>query len=346
MKITMLGTSGSGKTVYMSAMSELFFNSAINGYSISNREDESQENNYNNATFVNRGFDKINSLYRYGKFPDGTSSSIVMPLELRYKGKKVINVDWIDYRGGALKELANGIQNERNAEIFATLLASDVILVFVDSAILKVSKNQFATRSLVGANEISQLLSMVTSKKQIDVVFILSKADSSIIDIKEDYNKLKETIGCIYSKFLTENNKEIADYPVIPVGAIGCGNVDTSYEWKDTNTGKALIFNNKISSFETMAPFNVAASFATALLKCLSSKQNALSSEVDAVVSELDALQKKFGVVKNLIDLLFNGSKKREHIYDLKRIIMDNETEIRLLKEHKERLEKIIESNS
>lgn len=338
MKITMLGTSGSGKTVYMSAMSELFFNGDCEGYTIANRED-----NYNGTTFINKGFDKINTLYQYGRFPAGTSASVVMPLELRFKGESVIDIDWIDYRGGAIKELAVGIENAQNAEILAALIASDVIMVFIDAAVLKVCSNDIIARSQVGANEISQLLSMVAKKKHIDVMFLLSKIDSSIINFSKDYPAMKSRLQKIYSRFFTETNTDISEYSVIPVGAVGYGNVKTNYRWQSDNEGgKTLIFENVISDFGNMNTVNIASSFANALLKSLDSETKKLNTSASQLANELKILRENFGPVKNLLDILFNKSKRREHIYDLEYIILENRGEITRLSSHRTQLEKII----
>ena len=345
MKITMLGSSGSGKTVYMSAMSELFYNGSVNGYALYNRTSETTEDNYVSTTFINKKFDNINTLYRDGYFPEGTSSSAIMPLELRYNREHILPIDWIDYRGGALKELANGDLNETNAEIYATLLASDVILIFIDAVVLKVIDNPIILRSKVGANEISQILNMVTAKKHINVIFLLSKADASIIDLKNDYATLKEKVGNIYSRFLVSNNTNISDYHVIPVGALGHGNVKTSYNWQDEDNGKVLVLQNTISNYDTMTPFNVASSFSTALLLCLENERTRLNDELLSVSEELQHLQNRFGIVKNLCDILFNRSRRREHIFDLNRIIMENSNEIMNLDIHKNNLQKIAESN-
>lgn len=341
MKITMLGTSGSGKTVYMSAMSELFFNGEFGGYRIANRD-----NNYESNTFVNKGFDKINTLYQYGRFPAGTSSSIVMPLELRYNGERLIDIDWIDYRGGAIKELANGIENSQNAEILAALIASDVVLVFVDAAVLKVCKNNITVRSRVGANEISQLLSMVNQIKHIDIIFLLSKSDSSIIDIRRDYAEMKTKVGQIYSRFFYDTNTNISQYPVIPVGSLGCGNVETTYSWKsDGEGGQVLVFNNKITNFENLRTMNIASSFATALLKCLNSEKNNLNTQAGQLAKELRKLKENFGPVKNLIDILFNNSRKREYIFNIEQIILDSREEVLKLSPHSDLLERISSSS-
>lgn len=337
MKITMLGTSGSGKTVYMSAMSELFYNGEINGYTIGNRN-----NNYDSNAFINKGFDEINTLYQNGRFPYGTSSSIIMQLELNYRGQHIIDIDWIDYRGGAIKELANGVDNPQNAEILAALIASDVVMVFIDAAVLKVCNNNMIARSRVGANEISQLLSLVTKKKHINVIFLLSKADSSIINIKSDLSGLKSRVAKIYSRFLADTNTNISQYPIIPVGALGYGNVKTTYQRLDDGSGgQVLVFKNTITNYDNMYTINIASSFATALLCCLESESNKLNTDALRLAQELENLRKNFGPVKNLLDILFNKSKKREYIFDIEQAILANRAEVMKLKPHKVQLEQI-----
>lgn len=265
-----------------------------------------------------------------------------MPLELRYRGKKVIDIDWIDYRGGAIKELALGDRNDQNAEIYATLIASDIIMVFVDAAVLKVCKNDTVARSKVGAIEISQVLNWVAQKRHIDVVFLLSKADSSIINISRDYEFLKTRIEKIYSRFLVETGNNISQYPVIPIGAVGYGNVNTSYKWySDDEGGQVLVFENIISNVENLDTFNIASSFATVLLKCLESEIGQLNTNARKLEKELRGLTEKFGLAKNIIDILFNKSFHREKIYDLEQKIIDNRREILNLEPHKANLEHI-----
>lgn len=171
MKITMLGTTGSGKTVYMSAMGELFFHSTLKGYRIGNRQYDRED--VADDSFAYRGFEEIGSLYGDGTFPYGTTSSMIMPLELRYKGEHVIDIDWIDYRGQAIAELARHNIQSSNEEVHTTLLASDVIMVFVDAAILKATKNDMTARKRTGANAISELLMRVHKDKQFDIIYNL-----------------------------------------------------------------------------------------------------------------------------------------------------------------------------
>lgn len=337
MKITMLGTSGSGKTVYMSAMSELFFNSGVENFRIRNRD-----LSYKSAAFVNLNFERINTLYQFGEFPPGTSDSVVMPLELTYKNNKILEIDWIDYRGGAIKEIALGDETPKNSEVFAALIASDIVMVFVDAAKLKICRNDITARSLVGANEISQLLSLVIQSKHIDVIFLLTKIDSSIINLKRDYNMLKGRVAKIYSRFLIETNTNISSYTIMPIGAVGYGNVITSYNWTENDGKKNLNINHKIVNFENMYTINIASSFAIALLRCLISETKRLNTKADKLAEELEYLRERFGPVRNLLDLLFNNSKTRRYKFELEDMILESRKEVRELYRYKDQLNKII----
>lgn len=340
MKITMLGASGSGKTVYMSAMSELFFNGQVNGYMLKNRG-----SNYESRAFIFKGFDDINTLYSNGRFPEGTTSAVLMPLALIYNNQKILDIDWIDYRGGALKELASGIANPENTELFATLICSDVVLVFVDATVLKVCDNNMTARSLVGANEISQILSLVSHKKHIDVIFLLSKSDSDIINIETDKVFLKEKINTIYSRFFAETNTSVENYRLIPIGAVGCGNIKTTYKWEwDDLGGRTLVFKHDIKNYAGMCPMHIASSFADALLKCLYSEDKNLNTRVSELEKEINLLRQNFGPVKNVIDILFFHSQKRGHIFNLKESIIESRRQIAGLDSHRLRLESIASS--
>lgn len=337
MKITMLGASGSGKTVYMSAMSELFFNGQVNGYMLQNRGYK-----YESRAFVFKSFAEINTLYSNGRFPEGTVSTVIMPLTLIYHGQKILDIDWIDYRGGDLKQLASGTENSDNKQLFATLISSDVVLVFVDATILKVCDNNMTARSMVGANEISQILSLVYHKKHIDVIFLLSKSDSDIINIGTDSSFFKTKINNIYSRFFTETNTSVENYPLITIGAVGCGNIKTTYTWeKDDLGGRKLMFKNDIKNYGGMCPMHIASSFAEALLKCLHSEERNLNMRASELAKELNSLRQNFGPVKNVIDILFNHSGKREYIFDLEESIIESRRQIAGLEPHRLRLENI-----
>lgn len=336
MKVTMLGTSGSGKTVYMSAMSQLLFHGRINGYGLKSRDNTPEGN-----AFTNIHIEDINSLYESGKFPSGTSKNTLMALELVRNGEHIMDIDWIDYRGGAIKDIILGNVTQENSEVRATLLASDVIMVFVDSSILKATPNDIFVRSRVGANYISQLLSYIVERKHVNIMFLLSKADSSNVNIKQDLAELTERIERIYSRFFSDTCTDISQYPVIPVGAVGIGNVKSSQTWESNNNGTQLISKHEIIAFSNMNTYKIAASFAKALLLCLDSEINRKNTETPLLAKELENLTKDFGPAKNAIDMLFFGSQRRGRIHDLKQMIEENRNEIRRLQPHRANLQRI-----
>ena len=341
MKITMLGTTGSGKTVYMSAMSELFFNSDFEGYKLTNRD-----SSIDSSAFVFSGFHEINSLYDDGTFPYGTTSSIIMPLEFKYGDDHVIDIDWIDYRGQAITELAKGADNPENAGVLATLLASDVVIVFVDAVILKATNSIITARKRVGANEISQILSRVHKEKHFDLMFLLTKTDSDTIALEDDLPYLTGRVGELYSSFLSETGTNIQQYFVIPVGALGKGNVKSTRTEISTDRGGKLIKyeHTVLVPADELKPFNIASSFARALLLALESETKNKNTSVRIISEKLDTLRENFGPIRNLIDILF-GSKKRIEINELERKLRESQAEIRALKPHRAMLERIARSS-
>ena len=306
-------------------------------YTLENRGDD-----FKSSTFVAKTIAKTNTLYTSGSFPLGTATSVLMPLELRYRGKSILDIDWIDYRGKALDELVMGVENEQTAEIKATLLASDVIMVFVDAAVLKACRNVSIARATVGANTISRLLNLVLKTKHLDIMFLLAKIDSSTIDIKRDFQMLKSKVEQIYSHFFTNTNTGIDDYCVLAVGALGVGNVETTHEWvPKAQGGQHLVSRHTIKNHQDLEPVGVAASFAKALLKCLDSEISNLNTAASKLAKELNILKNNFGPIKNLLDILFNNSKKREHIYDVEQKILESRNQVLNLKPHRTNLEKI-----
>ena len=126
MKITMLGTSGSGKTTYLSALLGILYDGAIDGFHITPCDTTDAE--------INRQIEEINTLYRDGKFPDGTADDIRnLSLSLCKNQFKLVDFDFIDYRGGALEEIAKDENSSKTQDLTTALLASDVALVFIDA---------------------------------------------------------------------------------------------------------------------------------------------------------------------------------------------------------------------
>lgn len=110
--------------------------------------------------------------------------------------------------------------------------------------------------------------------------------------------------------------------------------------------GKELkIQHNIIVGADELEPLNIASSFAQALLLSLYRERNNLNTSVTELAKKLDELQNDFGPVKNIIDILFFSSKRRQGINSLQVEIEKNRSEIRNLFSHEERLLSIANSS-
>jgi hypothetical protein len=202
MKIATLGISGSGKSTYTSGMAMKFYfgQANVNGYHIQDRTVEDEED----FGYEYRSFGALNTIIEKKEFPPSNPSTTRLRLML-YKGEEpILPIDWIDYRGGVLREFARNEVQEKDKQLYADLLDSSVIIVFTDAVLLKAlmdkGANSITITPDIGANVISKVLRNVQKFRKSNglgtrVMFILSKFDSSTIDQKRTFQNLRECLG-------------------------------------------------------------------------------------------------------------------------------------------------------
>lgn len=339
MKITMLGNSGSGKTSYLSVIGDLFYHSSVDGFFLSDRAYES------NTGFAFRSFDSIGTL-SLGEFPDGTFGNTVIPVTLKHDGKEIIDIDLIDYRGGAIDSIAKHehVQGD-DLEVEAILLGSDAILVFVDAAMLiKCERNLAMARRELGVDAITELLSRVLRHtKRINLIFLLTKCDSSTIVPDKDFERLVSLIPDLYNRFHSEARRK--NFPVIPVGTVGINNVNTvCSEKKNTGSKISISFSQDIIDPFAMNAFGVKESFALALLNCIKIYSNETEDEIRENSARLNELRNMSGL-ENVCDLIFNNSSKRKERFNIDRFIRDKKMELERLEPYQLLLGKIASEN-
>ncbi len=126
-KVTMLGDSGSGKTVFMSSMYARL-REGHRGIAIKA---------INDNVDLELG-DTMERLYLYNKWPPGTDlSQKKYDFELLVSGHTVARVDWVDYRGGALLEEP---ESEGGKALAQRLHESHAIIWMVDMTRLTSTK--------------------------------------------------------------------------------------------------------------------------------------------------------------------------------------------------------------
>ncbi|GHV05304.1 hypothetical protein FACS1894217_01950 [Clostridia bacterium] len=296
MRVTMLGLSGSGKTTYMSAMSEAFYFARPKGFGLKEREGS-----------LYSIFQGKNSLYNSGEFPAGTNATTNMSLELLHEQTKLVDIDWIDYRGDAVVETARDGTDEDC--IKATLMVSDIILVFADAVLLNQFKSNIRdARTVIGANDIIRLLIDLKNggnSRNPRIIFLLTKVDSDTVK-RDEIASLTRFVYQIYEKFFIDTFTPISLCPVFPVGACGFGKVTTT-PVAATDRNQIPRYDNQVPSRWGLSPINITSSFAAALLLCLEKEMVESIADSLTVESELEKLRKKNNVVRHFIDKLLFG---------------------------------------
>ena len=119
MKIVMLGHTGVGKTTYMASLYGILQN-PINGFTL--RAQSTQDHA------------QLMDLYHqihYGTYPEATMQRGQYDFLLRYEGKTAYPFTWVDYRGGALRELRDSFETQ---QLMQELKEAEGIVMFCDAA--------------------------------------------------------------------------------------------------------------------------------------------------------------------------------------------------------------------
>lgn len=335
MKITMLGTVASGKTTYLSAMLGIFYESAIDGFNVR------PFNNTSDSAVV-REIETINTLYRAGEFPVATADDIrTLSLSLYKYSDKLVDFDFIDYRGGALEDIAKD-ENVENVDILSTaILASDVVLVFVDAIILKECKNDVVARRQLGVLPITTVILRAKkeakeSQKKINVVFVLTKVDASTIN-PEEIPGLKSRVKNIYANIYAQFGDESRNFKILETAAVGNGKVKTTAKWKNAKVEVKNTITTETLDYE---PINIASVLAQAFLSGIEN----VSYDVKKLAAILEEKKSKFGYIKQMVDFLFKRSRQRREIQSLEIELRESQEQLKALQKYKKDLQHIISS--
>jgi hypothetical protein len=119
-RITMLGTQFSGKTMYLLGLYAVM-SAGLDGYSLHARDLDLDIE-------MTEAWD---ALVGTGDLPDPTTGTKPYQLAFRQGFTKIIDIDWLDYRGGAMSERGGG---DDTARLVAQLVASDSVYLTLDGS--------------------------------------------------------------------------------------------------------------------------------------------------------------------------------------------------------------------
>ena len=209
-KVTMLGDSGAGKTVFMSSMYARMREGhhGISIRAISNDVDLELGQN-------------IENIYGYNNWPPGTDvDEKTYEFELRLREQPIALIDWVDYRGGALLEPED---SPGGKVLIERLRNSHSVIWMIDmSRLKKDSYNTMPARLTTRVGRMSNLCRNATAEQchLRSLLFVRTKADEVKNGSKgPDWDKACEEL--ISHLGPTRNFDNVPFSAVIPVSSVG-----------------------------------------------------------------------------------------------------------------------------
>ena len=255
--VTMLGGSGSGKTVFMHALFQLLRETDIEGHNIHGVGANVQEQLKRDSEIESFTWTRIMRSNR-GKLtlPSGTADTQEWSFCLTHRHKAICRFNWIDYRGGLTENLQD--DDPDTVSLRELIARSDGLIMFVNSAGLFYYEDDKDKKDLSGIGKLEQTIgSFVVQEKNNPsdnansvsrkaVSIVLAKADSDLLDdriarpgdIKGSGNNMLHRayagLTQTYLKFGKGLNQTLldADWPtaITPVGAFGYGRTTTTLQ--------------------------------------------------------------------------------------------------------------------
>ena len=297
-RISMLGGSGSGKTSFFSGIIQSMIvneikvgtgenrsSIALNAHEIRRSNsyffDESEENGVlvetlSNASLLAGYLISDDPDVNNGGFGDSTTDSIEFVFDLMINNIPCCKVVIADYAGELIDNPSNEAMRANLVQLCDNIADSDALVVMADSVIVSQHLgNNFVMQKELGANMINMIfpnIKRVTEKngRPLTALVALTKTDSpKIPDMMRasNFSGISSTFyNEIYSRMFSclDNNSD--SWGVIPVSAVGKGNVDDENyivegaDIKPENIDIAIVF-----------------CIASSLSKILSDKENLLS---------------------------------------------------------------------
>lgn len=227
MKITMVGTSGSGKTVFSAGVYSVFMKKEFEGFKIYSRGDGLPSKLIGAHKFSK----DYETLAREKRWPDGTSETDLHPLDLYYQGNRIVNFDWIDYRGGLIDNPE--IDLGKASDVYANIAASDAVILFADAQKLTEADDPEEAALISGAEAVMRILNGFAidyPKTKLAFLIALSKCDAVHAQWKGKDNSYQPLIEHAIKAFQPLENtlrrETLWRGGILPVSTMGEGTVD------------------------------------------------------------------------------------------------------------------------
>ncbi len=240
--ITMLGISGSGKTMFLSGVYQSLIQDSCCGVSLKGDDDKPSADS---ALKVTGQIAKI-ALINNGNaeegwsFPLGTTRTVEYPLRLLYEEEEVCGFDFLDYAGGQLGTITEFREDSLSADqvmLLNQLRKSDELMIFADADViarhnvLSSDGEKALCRSELGVSTVQQLFNDLRpyyQNRPMTVLIILTKIDK--VPKRMLQNNCAELISrtkAVYKNLWDSLKQKSADQEnpwnigIVPVTAVG-----------------------------------------------------------------------------------------------------------------------------
>ncbi len=290
-RITMLGSSTVGKTVFLSAIYQKMFLQPRTVLHMAMDARYGREEGY--ASIENIAMVRADGTVQ--DFPTGTSQTTIYGMSLQEskggKSEKYCDFEFIDYRGQFMTDIVPGAQRqsreERDREMFREQLTrSDYLLLFLDAVELSQSgdSNERYTRCKIGTFQLIFNEILGDGSKEKRVLAVITKIDHAGVceaDKRDHYKGLCEKA----SEICQGIRNQCRSFAIIPVSAVGEG---VTEERKVEGTWVSQIIRGA-----TPNPINVDGAILYACRDILLKQEQRLTEEMEELSGRQSEIQEK-----------------------------------------------------
>jgi len=326
MKITMVGTSGSGKTVFSAGVYGKMMRRSFEKFAIIPRAA-----NFSEEILEAHKFATDYKMLTAKRWPPGSTETKYYQLNLIYDGRHVTYFDWIDYRGGFLDDPE--LDPVKAAEVHANIAASNAVILFADAQKLVTTDDPDEASYISGADAVMQILqgySRNYPNNSLTFIIALTKADgigAEWVGSSSDFAPLTEFALRVFEPVQEVIQREKSwRGGIIPVSTMGFGNVNS---------------NGDITGFPK--PMNIEHVIAYCLGSTLRNRRDELIDDIISVESNIDTIEAKYkgflGVVKKTYQQLRGTHSDGDALAQHRKERRDDIQELLKIRDAVERLE-------
>lgn len=236
LKITMVGTTGTGKTTFNAGIYQKLIQNQIEGFCLRPRQQQANSEPIGTADIENalRQIEIFRQDYKrmaeQKQFPGGTVKLQNWKLDFYHHEHKLSTIEWIDYAGGILQEFSN--KNTQLGPLINTITDSDALMCFIDADKLTSIENLEEASEYSGASVIKTLLTELNRtapSTDLTIALVLTKCDGIARRYRSGGNFTSLLNRC---ERLFEDMEEIFERQrgwncaIVPVSAIGLGKAE------------------------------------------------------------------------------------------------------------------------